>query len=74
MLTNTPVRFFSYCMADNDEPDIVEVTEAQFIDLKDTPRASISYERRTVHENGCNQVCLTVETLDVIYECDLERI
>jgi hypothetical protein len=69
-----PVRFFSYCMDEENEPVIVEVTEDQFIQLKDTPAASVTYERHTVHDNGVNQVCLTVETWDTIDVWDLERI
>lgn len=59
MIENINVRFFSYCIADN-EPDIIEVTESQFKELKGV----ITYERHTVRENGCKQICLTIEPLD----------
>ena len=74
MLNAINVRFFSYCMNDENEPDIVEVSEDQFIQLKDCHAASVTYERHTIHDNGVNQVCLTVETQDTIDVWDLERI
>lgn len=48
------VRYFvlSY---DGDEADIIECSEAEFIEYDGV----ISYERHTVRENGVNQICLT---------------
>ena len=46
------VRFFVF---DEDENDIVEVSEREFINYQGV----ITYERHTVRENGCSQICLT---------------
>lgn len=69
MIENINVRFFCYCIADN-EPDIIEVTESQFTELKGV----ITYERYTVRENGCRQICLTVEPLDYPQNYDLRGV
>lgn len=61
-ILSIPVRFFLVGILDDDEdgmPDIYEVTEAQFLEAK----GPISYERNNVFENGCNQICLTKDTL-----------
>jgi hypothetical protein len=48
------VRFFA--LVDTDEgQDIEEVGEAEFLEAEGV----ISYERHTVFENGCRQICLT---------------
>ena len=49
-----PVRFFKYDFI-NDDIEIVEITEAEFIDIE----GQIEYERNTMFENGVNQICLT---------------
>jgi hypothetical protein len=69
MIENINVRFFSYCIADN-EPDIIEVTESQFTELKGV----ITYERHSVHDNGCRQICLTIEPLDYPQNYDLRGV
>lgn len=54
---NQNIRFFVYnndLLVDDDEP-IEEVTEREFLDYD----GEIHYERFTVRENGCAQVCLT---------------
>jgi hypothetical protein len=54
---NQNIRFFVYnddLLVDDDEP-IEEVTEQEFLDYD----GEIHYERFTVRENGCAQVCLT---------------
>jgi len=40
-----------------DEPDLVEVEESDFLKYE----GRITYERHTIRENGCNQICLTKE-------------
>jgi hypothetical protein len=54
---NQNIRFFVYnndLLVDDDEP-IEEVAEQEFLDYD----GEIHYERFTVRENGCAQVCLT---------------
>jgi hypothetical protein len=48
------VRFFILDF-DLEEPDIVECSEMEFLSYK----GKITYERHTVKENGCSQICLT---------------
>jgi len=50
-----PVRYFIIDYDLEDGPDVVEVDEHDFIRAK----GRISYERNTIRENGCNQICLT---------------
>jgi hypothetical protein len=69
MIKNINVRFFTYCFEDN-EPDICEITEAQFIQLK----GKITYERHSVFDNGCRQICLTVEPAGYPDSNELERV
>jgi hypothetical protein len=57
------VRYFSYCLDDSNEVDIVEVSEAQFMELC-RAGGSISSETHTMFENGVNQTCFTVEPQD----------
>ena len=47
------VRFFIYDEEAKD--DIVEVDELDFIECK----FPLTYERYTMFDNGCNQICLT---------------
>jgi hypothetical protein len=51
---NQNIRFFVYNDDDSDDP-IIEATEQEFLDYD----GEIHYERFTVRENGCAQVCLT---------------
>jgi hypothetical protein len=69
MIENINVRFFSYCIADN-ELDIIEVTESQFKELEGV----IAYHSHSVHENGARQVCLTIEPSEYPYFKYLERV
>lgn len=50
----TDIRFFVFDW-DMDEPDIVEVSEHDFL----AHDGAITYERHTMRENGVSQVCLT---------------
>jgi len=50
-----PVRYFIIDYDLEEGPDVVEVDEHDFIRAK----GRISYERNTIRENGCNQICLT---------------
>lgn len=59
MLIN--IRFFRYD-TDSEELDIVECGEGEFVELVEQG-FKIEYERNTVRENGCAQVCLTVDNL-----------
>lgn len=52
------VRFFCYVMDDETGPDIEEITESEFLELG----GNISYERNSVFENGCRQICLTTDS------------
>ena len=49
-----PTRFYTMAYVDK-ELDLVECTEAEFLDAAGT----IHYERHTMHQNGVNQICLT---------------
>jgi hypothetical protein len=51
------VRFFvmDYDTEDNGCFDIRECSESEFLECNDP----ITYERHTVRENGCSQICLT---------------
>jgi hypothetical protein len=57
-----PVRFFvvDYETEDNGCFDLKEVNEHEFL----ASEGKITYERHTVRENGCSQICLT-KGLDV---------
>lgn len=54
MFNSMNVRFFILDF-DLEEPDIVECSEMEFLSYK----GEITYERHTVRENGCSQICLT---------------
>ncbi len=54
-----PVRFFVVDY-EGDEVDLLEVNEHEFLQAE----GRITYERHTVRENGCSQICLT-KGLDV---------
>jgi len=63
------VRFFTYCTNDDNEPDICEISEAQFLKLKLIQsrfqmNVPIIYERHTMFKNGCAQICLTLPNED----------
>lgn len=49
-----PVRFFVVDY-EGEEADIVEVNEHEWLKAE----GDITYERRTVRENGAAQICLT---------------
>lgn len=52
------VRYFIYDeeLDQNEDPDpIVECSEDTFLSYD----GNITYERHTVHQNGCAQICLT---------------
>jgi hypothetical protein len=70
---NINVRFFTYCFdVGSDEVDILEITENQFIALAENENSKITYERHTVFQNGCSQICLTVEPMDFPYSDEIE--
>lgn len=49
-----PVRYF--CVdEESEDPDFRECTESEFLEAE----GRITYERNTVFENGCSQICLT---------------
>ena len=50
-----PVRYFVIDYELDDGPDLVEVREYEFVQAE----GRITYERHTIRENGCNQICLT---------------
>lgn len=51
-----PVRYFIYDYDESIEDyDIIECSESEFLSFD----GAIEYERHTVRENGCNQICLT---------------
>jgi hypothetical protein len=49
------VRFFVVDYENEEGPDLIEVSESDFLDHE----GQISYVRHTVRENGCSQICLT---------------
>ena len=73
MLESIDVRFFVVAVdPDTLEPDEIETTERQFLDLVEQG-AAIEYERSTVFDNGCRQICLSLnpETYDWPMVCDI---
>jgi hypothetical protein len=50
-----PVRYFILDCSLDDGSDLVECDEFEFLRAE----GRITYERHTVRENGCNQICLT---------------
>ena len=61
LLPALSVRFFKYDHNEDEEVDIVEIEEEEFVaGLKlDIP---VEYERHTVRENGVSQICMTLLT------------
>ena len=49
------VRFFVVDYENEDGPDLLEVSEMEFLEYE----GRISYQRHTIFENGCSQICLT---------------
>ena len=49
------IRFFVVDYDTEDGADLLEVSESDFLAYE----GHISYERHTVRENGCSQICLT---------------
>ena len=78
MINNINVRFFTYCINENElnEIDICEITENQFLELTVGYENDnlIHYERHTMRENGVSQICLTVEPIEAPYFDELERV
>lgn len=60
MLESIDVRFFTIAYDHDGELDEIEITERQFLELVNDG-AVIEYERHTVFENGCSQVCLCLD-------------
>ena len=73
MIKAIDIRFFTYCINDDEFDDICEITESQFIALSEKEYLKTTYGRHSVFENGVRQVCLTIEPKDYPYQCDLER-
>ena len=55
MINNIPVRFFTVDYEGEEGPDLLEVSEHEFLEAE----GYISYERHTMRENGASQICLT---------------
>ena len=72
MLESINVRFFVKCYDVSEDWD-VEVTLQQWESLDHT-LGNIEYERHTVFENGCRQVCLTFDPLDTVSSDELDTI
>jgi hypothetical protein len=53
--TNMPVRFFIYDAENQDDMEACECNEQAFLEAGGV----IEYERFTVFDNGCKQICLT---------------
>ena len=73
MLESINVRFFVIAIdSDTLEPAEIEITECQFLKFVEQGSA-IEYERNTVFDNGCRQVCLGLnpETYDWPMVCDI---
>lgn len=59
MLKEINIRFFMVCNNAADDIDLAEVTESCFLEhLHESDQ--VEYERNTIAENGCRQVCLTL--------------
>lgn len=50
-----PVRYFIIDYENEDGPELLEVSRYEW----EREDGTITYERHTMHENGCNQICLT---------------
>lgn len=78
MIKEINVRFFTYCTTtkpndfDGSTTDIMEVTEAQFMELIKDEVTPITYSRHSVFQNGSRDICLTVEPFVLPDEADLE--
>jgi len=72
MLESINVRFFVKCYDVSEDWD-VEVTLQQWESLDHT-LGDVEYERYTVFENGCRQVCLTFDPFAIISIYDLDTI
>jgi hypothetical protein len=75
MLESINVRFFTVAYDHDRELDEIEITEKQFLELVNDG-AVIEYERHTVFENGCRQVCLSLDptSMDIPAMCDLTQV
>lgn len=74
MIENINVRFFVYCLNNENEVDVEEITENQFLQIECLQGSIITYERHTVHENGVRQICLSVENPYYPHIDELERV
>ena len=74
MLKNMNIRFFTYCTNEENEADICEITENQFVAISCMDGSKIDYQRHTVFDNGCSQICLTIEPAYYPDYLDLERV
>lgn len=79
MIKNINVRFFTYCTNEDNEPDTCEISESQFTKLQiDESRYQmhkpVIYERHTMRENGCSQICLTLPNEDYPHISELEGV
>ena len=81
MLESINVRFFCVAYVSDVElqdsgyaVETFEITERCFNDLAGQAGgvAPIQYERHSVFENGCRQVCLTLDLDDWPHDCDLD--
>lgn len=50
-----PVRYFIIDYENEDGPELLEVSRHEW----EREDGAITYKRHTIHENGCNQICLT---------------
>ncbi len=50
-----PVRYFVIDYDLDDGPELIEVKRYEW----ETAEGEITYERHTIRENGCNQICLS---------------
>lgn len=79
MIRDIDVRFFTYCTNEDGEFDTCEISERQFLVMqKDESRYQmhkpIIYERNTVFDNGCKQICLTLPNEDYPHISELEGV
>lgn len=62
MIEKIDVRFFGYAIADGGEIEMVELTETDFaaVQAANGGEVELTYERATIFDNGCRQICLTL--------------
>jgi hypothetical protein len=65
MIEKIDVRFFLIGLDEKtSETDLFEVDEHDFLSFNSETSYEVSYERHTVFDNGCRQICLTKNTLE----------